>query len=91
MNGNLVGLMMNTSETVLTEQAVSKMLDLNHPIDITEKSFANRNEAINYLLENPALIEKLNSHKLRIAFVIGISLLGASVVFRKKLASEKFA
>jgi|TARA_B110000211_G_scaffold129858_1_gene149201 hypothetical protein len=84
MNGNLIGVMMNTSETVLTEQAVSKMLDLDHPINITEKSFPNRNEAINYLLENPDLIEKLNSHKLRIAFVIGISLLGASVVFRKK-------
>lgn len=89
INGNLIGVMMSTSETVLTEQAVSKMLDLNHPIDITEKSFPNRNEAINYLLENPNLIEKLNSHKLRIAYVIGISLLGASVVFRKNLASEK--
>ncbi|MBA6327706.1 hypothetical protein H4J46_07110 [Colwellia sp. MB02u-6] len=76
---------------ILTEQAVSKMLNLNHPLDVTEKRFPNNSEVINYLLENSDLIEKLNSHKLRVAFVIGVLLLGASVVFKKNLASEKFA
>ncbi len=91
MNGNLVGVMVNTSQTVLAEQAISQMLALGSSSDDEEKVFSDSNEAISYLLENPDLLEKLNSHKLRIAFVIGISILGASVVFRKNLASEKFA
>ncbi|EHK7543254.1 hypothetical protein ICR46_003592 [Vibrio cholerae] len=91
MNGNLVGVMMNTSQTVLAEQAISKMLALDSPYEDKEKAFSDSNEAINYLLENPDLIETLNSNKLRIAFVIGVSILGASVVFRKNIASKKFA
>ena len=91
INGDLVGVLMDTTNAVLVEQAVSKMLDLQHPSSEEEKVFKNSNEAINYILGKPDLLEKINSHKLRVAFVIGVSILGASVVFRKNVALSKFA
>jgi len=91
MNGNLVGVMMSTSQNVLAEQAISKMLVLKSPENDDDKMFSNSGEAIDYILENPDLIEKLNSHKLRVAFIIGVALVGSSVVFRRNLAAKKFA
>jgi hypothetical protein len=91
MNGNLIGVMINTSQGVLAEQAISKMLKLKHPINGTDNMFENSSEAIEYILKEPDLLEALNSHKLRVAFVIGVALLGASVVFRRNLAIKKFA
>ena len=83
--------MMNTSQGVLAEQAIFKMLKLKHPINGTDNMFENSSEAIEYILKEPDLLEMLNSHKLRVAFVIGVALLGASVVFRRNLAIKKFA
>jgi len=91
MNGNLVGLMMDVSQRTLAEQAISEMLKITSTTNSSDNFFKNRSEAVDYILKEPDLLEKLNSHKLRVAFVIGISLLGASVVFRRNLAIKKFA
>lgn len=91
INGNLLGLMMDSSQSLIYQQVMSEVLAAEDPIEPSQKLFKTHSEATDFIMDNPDVLKRMSQQRLRVAFVIGVCLVGASIVFYKNQSISKFA
>lgn len=84
VSGNLAAGIAHTSGQFIYQTFLQKIMDANHPLDEGKKLFESQEEAIAYLEQNDEIKTKLVEKRLKIMFVIGISCLGALIIFHRE-------
>ena len=89
LKGNLTYGLVQLSGEFIYEQFLGQLMEAEHPIEEGKKLFETIEQAYAHIEENPNLIEILTEKRIKVMFVIGVSVIASLIIFnREKILSN---
>ena len=79
------------SRTLVYEDYINQVLELNSESSPNEKLFSSKEEVIEFIHGDPDLLDKLMEKRVKVLFIVGVSTLAALIIFHREIAIENMA
>jgi DNA-binding MltR family transcriptional regulator len=86
---NLAYGLVQISGDFIYEQFYEKLMEADHPMEEGKKLFETLEQAYSHVENNPDLIEILTEKRIKIVFVVGISVLASHIIFYREKAISR--